>query len=309
MAVMIKELKDGDRVSGQFLVGSVSKGVNTMGSQYMNVELKDCSGSINGKKWEIAPNDESILITGNVIHVEGDALKYKESLQVKIREIVPVENEQIDIAKFIKASPVPKEELVKRFNGFVSSIENEDCKSLINYFFKKYEDKVFDYPAGVSVHHDYTSGLLTHITSMATVADFLAKQYNADRDLLITGALLHDIGKLIELEGTVVFKYSNEGRLLGHISIMVSELRMASKELGLTSEVPLLLEHMVLSHHDKPEFGSPISPCTKEAMLLSMIDNMDSKMVIIDKALEEVAPGEFSNKIYHIDGRCFYKKK
>jgi len=309
MAILIKELKDGDRVSGQFLVGTVSKGVNTMGSQYMNVELKDCSGSISGKKWEIAPNDETILVTGNIIHVEGDALKYKENLQLKIREIKLVDNEDIDISKFVKSSPVPKDVLIERFNSLVNSIENKDCKALLDYFINKYKEKLFDYPAGVSVHHDYTSGLLTHITSMGKVADFLAKQYDADRDLLITGCLLHDIGKLIELEGYVFFKYSTEGKLLGHISIMVSEIKQAAKELNIESEIPLLLEHMVLSHHDKPEYGSPIPPCTKEAMLLSMIDNMDSKMVIIDKALEEVAHGEFSNKVYPIEGRCFYKKK
>ena len=145
---------------------------------------------------------------------------------------------------------------------------------------------------------------------MAELGDFLAKKYApVNRDLLITGILLHDIGKIVELEGPVVYHYSTEGKLLGHISIMVAEIRMAAQELGITSETPVLLEHMVLSHHDKPEFGSPISPMIKEALLLTYIDNLDSKMAIASKALDAVEPGEFTQKIYPLDGRTLYKPK
>ena len=145
---------------------------------------------------------------------------------------------------------------------------------------------------------------------MAELGDFLAKKYApVNRDLLITGILLHDLGKIVELEGPVIYHYSVEGKLLGHISIMVSEIRMAAKELGIDNETPLLLEHMVLSHHDKPEYGSPVSPLTKEALLLTYIDNMDSKMAIVDKALEGINPGEFTQKIFPLDGRTMYKPK
>ena len=145
---------------------------------------------------------------------------------------------------------------------------------------------------------------------MAELGDFLANKYQpVNRDLLITGILLHDIGKVIELEGPVVYHYTVEGKLLGHISIMVSEIRKAAEELNIKNETPLLLEHMVLSHHDKPEFGSPVPPLTKEALLLTLIDNMDSKMAIVTKALETVNPGEFTQKIYPLDGRMFYKAK
>jgi 3'-5' exoribonuclease len=115
------------------------------------------------------------------------------------------------------------------------------------------------------------------------------------------------MGKTIEFEGPVVYKYSIEGKLLGHITIMVSEIRRAAEGLKITSEVPMLLEHMVLSHHGQQEFGSPVMPYTKEALLLSLIDNLDSKMVIIDKALQDVEPGNFSNKVFPLDNRAFYK--
>ena len=310
MVKMISEFKDGERISGQFLVANSAKCLNNAGAAYMNLELKDSSGNINGKKWEATSDDESLFVTGNVVYLEGDVLKYKESLQLKILSAKAVPIDDIDVAKFIKAPPVPKEELVKRFFAYVESIQNEDCRKILDYLIKRLSPKLLDYPAAVSVHHDYASGLLMHTVSMADVADFLAKYYpNVNRDILISGVLLHDMGKTIEFEGPVVYKYSIEGKLLGHISIMVSEIRRAAEGLKITSEIPLLLEHMFLSHHGAPEFGSPILPLTREALLLSLIDNIDSKMVIVDKALENVNPGEFSNKVFPLDNRMLYKPK
>ena len=307
---MIIDLKDGQHVSSQFLVGSVSKGTNNMGSQYLNIELRDASGSINGKKWEVLAEDESIVSVGNVIHVEGETLKYKDNLQVKILSIKPVAPEEVDTASFIKAPPIPKEVLISKFEGYVKSINNADCAKLIKYFLDKYKDKIYSYPAGVSVHHEYSSGLLVHITTMLDIAEKLIDIYgDVDRDLLLTGIILHDLGKTKEFEGPVVYKYSLEGKLLGHISIMVAEIKEAADKLNITSETPLLLQHMVLSHHNEPEFGSPVPPMTKEALMLSLIDNMDSKIVIASKALEITNEGEFSQRIYALDNRCFYKHK
>lgn len=307
---MIIDFNDGDHISGQFLVNSGAKCVNNQGSAYMNLELKDASGTVNAKKWEATAEDENIYQQGNVVYIEGEVLKYKESLQVKILSGEVVNPNDIDVVKFIKQPPVPKEELIKRFNAHVESIQNEDCRKILDYEIKRLSPKLFEYPAAVSVHHDYGSGLLMHTVSMADLGVFLANYYpNVDKDILLTGILLHDMGKTIEFEGPIVYKYSLTGRLLGHISIMVSEIRRAAEGLKLTSEVPLLLEHMVLSHHGSNEFGSPVLPMTKEALLLSLIDNLDSKMVIVEKALDGVNPGEFSQKIYPLDGRCIYKPK
>ena len=307
---MISELKDGDHVSGQYLVSNAAKCVNNVGSNYINLELKDSSGIINAKKWESSLEDESLYVVGDVVYIEGEVLKYKESLQVKILSGTKVDMNDVDIAKFVKAPPIPREELIKKFNGYVESIQNEDCRKILDYLIKRLSPKIFDYPAAVSVHHDYASGLLMHTTSMADIGEFLCKYYeDIDRDILITGILLHDMGKTIEFEGPVIYKYSLEGKLLGHISLMVSEIRRAAEGLKIAGEVPLLLEHMVLSHHGYNEFGSPVLPMTKEALLLSLIDNLDSKMVIVQKALENVNPGEFSQKVFPLDGRTIYKPK
>lgn len=308
--MMIGEFADGIKITGQFIVSNFSKGVNSKdGSEYLNIELKDASGVIQAKKWTVVPDDESTFAIGSVVEVEGDVLKYKDALQLKVSSGRQIPLNQADVSKFVKAPPVPKEELIKRFNNYVNSIKNDDCRKLLDYFIKKYELKLFDFPAGVSVHHEYGSGLLMHITTMANIADHLSTIYDCDRDVLLTGVLIHDMGKTIEFEGPVVYHYSLEGKMLGHISLMVSELRMAAIELKIDSEIPLLLEHMVLSHHGEPEYGSPVPPLTKEAMLLNFIDNLDSKMVIAGKALEGIEPGNFSQKVYPLDNRALYKPK
>ncbi len=306
---MIADFNDHEHIEGQFLLGNVSKGVNANGGAYFSVELRDASGQIVAKKWDATAADEQIFIVGNVLSITGETNLYREQLQLKIltAELVPLE--QIDVEKFVKAPPVSKEELITRFKNHVASVKNEDCQKLLKYMMDKFGDKIFSYPAAVSIHHEYSSGLLMHSVTMADHAAYLAPIYEADYDLMITGCLLHDLGKIIELEGPIVYKYSLEGKLLGHISIMCAEIRKAAEELKLTSEVPLLLEHMVLSHHGQQEFGSPVMPYTKEALLLSLIDNLDSKMVVVDKALQDVEPGNFSNKVFPLDNRAFYKPK
>lgn len=308
--VLIKDLLEGDRTLLQALVGSVSNGTNKSGSPYLNVELRDNSGSLNSKKWEIDGVDKDIFVAGNIVEVLVEVIKYNDALQGKIisAKLLPLEG--IDTTRFIKAPPIPKEELIKRFNKLVDSIKEKDCKAILDYFIKKFGEQIYLAPAASSVHHEFSSGLLMHSVSLGEHADYFAKYYpDINRDLLVTGALLHDFGKMIELVGPAVYHYSVEGRLLGHISMMCGELRIAQKELNIQSEVPILLEHMVLSHHGQYEFGSPVLPLTKEALLLSMIDNLDSKMLVLEKAYEEVKPGEFTQKIYALDGRTFYKAK
>ena len=307
---LIKELVDGDRLILQALVGTVSQGTNKSGSPYLNIELRDSSGALNSKKWEVEDEDKDIFVTGNIVEVMIEAIKYNDALQGKILNVKKVNIDNIDVTRFIKASPIPKEELIKRFNVLVDSIRDKDCKAILDYFIKKFGEAIYVSPAASSVHHEFSSGLLMHSVSLAEHADYFSKFYNdLNRDILITGCLLHDFGKMIELEGPAVYHYSTEGKLLGHISIMCGELRIAAKELNITSEVPLLLEHIVLSHHGQLEFGSPVLPMTKEALLISMIDNLDSKMLVLEKAYEEVKPGEFTQKVYALDNRTFYNPK
>ncbi len=152
------------------------------------------------------------------------------------------------------------------------------------------------------------SGLAYHVVSMLRIAKSLAGLYpSLDTDLLYAGVILHDLGKVRELSGPIDTTYTVEGKLLGHISIMSNELTEAAKELGIEGEEVLVLQHLILSHHGKGEWGSPKAPAIREAEVLHMIDNVDAKINMMDRALERVQPGTFSERIKPLDNRSFYK--
>ena len=279
---LISEFKDGDRLTTQLLIVSALKGVTNNGLTYYTLDLRDSSGNINAKKWEVTAEDEATFVAGTVIEATFEVIFYKNSLQLKIFSAKALKEEEIDVKLFAKQPPVPYEELVNRLHAHINSINNEECKTILLHILKKHKEKFLTFPGAVSIHHEYSSGLLHHTVSMADHAAYLANYYpNIDKDLLITGTILHDVGKTIEFEGKAVFKYSLEGKLVGHISLMAAEISKAKDELGLTSNIPTLLQHMILSHHGQYEYGSPVLPLTKEALLLHLIDNLDSKMVIV----------------------------
>ena len=222
---LIKELVDGDRLILQALVGQTSQGTNKSGTPYLNVELRDSSGSLPSKKWEIDDEDKDIFVSGNIVEVMIEIITYNDSLQGKIIRAKSLSVDEVDVTRFIKTPPVAKEELIERFNKLVNSIKDKDCKAILDYFIKKFGQKIYDAPAAISVHHEFGSGLLMHSVSLAEHADYFSKYYkDINRDLIVTGALIHDFGKMIELEGPAVYRYSVEGKLLGHISIMCGEL-------------------------------------------------------------------------------------
>src|SRR5574344_58093 len=303
----ISELQDGDRISSQFLVNGCTKGVTTASRSYLTISLQDATGTMDGKKWDIGPKDEEIFAPGNIVNVEAEVLSYKNSLQMKILSGEPLPLEGVDYTRFVPSSPVSKEILIKKLQDYLASLKNPDVKKLTELLVKKHYDAYVDYPAAVRNHHNYASGLLYHSLCMADDAEALCKLYpSLNRDVLIAGAIIHDIGKTIELSGPIATKFTLEGKLLGHISIMQAEVKEAADALGMSGEIPVIMEHMVLSHHNQPDYGSPVPPETREALALAMIDDFDAKMNILDKAYQGVTPGEWTQKVFTIDDRYFY---
>lgn len=307
---MIKDLKDGMSVSDVFLVKDFTKRVTSAGLNYLTITLQDSSGVIDAKKREIAANDLDIIKIGAVIKIHGEVLDYKNKLQIKVLKVEKVDSDDESLKNLLIESPVPKEVLIQKFRNIYSSVKNPDCRAILDEIFKKYYDKFLDYPAAVKNHHEFYHGLIYHTVSMCEIADFIASHYeNVNRDLLISGCILHDIGKVVELSGPVATKYTDEGNLLGHLTIGMSIVREAAEKLNIKSEVPMLLEHMILSHHGKLEFGAAVLPSTKEALLLSMIDDMDAKMMMLEKAYENVKEGEYTERLFALDNRAFYKSR
>ena len=306
----INEFKEGERFDGELLLTNVIKGVSNNGSPYLSLSLQDKTGFIEAKKWDATEDDCATSQVGNVLHIVGDVIEYRGSLQMKILNITSILQQSVDYKRFCMESPLPTEELERKLKSYRDSIENEDCKTIIDRIMERHYDEFILFPAATRNHHEFASGLLYHTVSMLDLASAIQNLYpEINRDVLLTGVLLHDVGKTIELSGPIATKYTLEGKLLGHISLMVSEIRHVAEEANIHSEIPVLLEHMILSHHGEQEFGSPIPPLTREAFVLHVVDDMDAKMMMIDKALEQVKEGEFTQRIVTLDGRAFYKPK
>lgn len=307
----INELVDGDHLIGYLLVTQANKGITEKGLAYINVTFQDKTGSLDAKKWDASEEDILTLVPGAVVHVDGVINLYKGQNQLKILSIAKVEDlSSVDLSQFQRVAPIAKEELEKKLANYLNSFKDKDVELITKTVIKHFYDKYVTYPAAVKIHHEFASGILHHSITMADMAEKVAEVYpQVDRDLLVAGALMHDIGKTIEYENPLTPKQTTEGKLIGHISIMYSEFKRIVDELNIKSEVPLLLEHMILAHHGKLEFGSPVLPCTREALLLSEIDMMDSRMMVLDKAYAAVKPGEFTEKLWMMDNTSFYKPK
>ena len=306
---MIKDLIERGNASGVYLIKDVNKGITTNGLNYLSFVLQDKSGVIDAKKWDVTAEDINKSEKGKIVRIDGEVTKFKDKLQIRIADIYEVDPEDNDLSSLLMLGSIEFNALIEDFNYYKNSIKNDDCKAILDTVFKKYYSKFIDYPAAVRNHHEFYHGLLHHSVMMCKVAEQLSKLYDCDYDLLISGCLLHDIGKVIEFSGYVAPSYTNEGNLLGHISIGMSIIKEISDELKITSEVPLLLEHMILSHHGKLEYGSPVVPLTREALLLSMIDDLDAKMMVLDKAFSDIEEGSYTERIFALDNASYYKHK
>ncbi len=307
---MIKDFKENERITAEFLVINATKGSTNAGAPYFNLTFQDASGAIEARKWEISEGDEDTFVVGNIVSAEVDVIKYKNTFQLKVLKAKKVNEDEVVVTNFIPSAPVPQNILSKKLLGFLMEVEDRDIKKVIEEVLRRDYNKILTYPAASKNHHEYASGLLHHIVTMLECMSAISKIYpSLNKDYLYAGTILHDLGKLIELSGPVVFKYSTRGKLLGHISIMSSSLQEICRTLDVSEEKCSILQHLVLSHHGQQEFGSPVPPLIKEAEVLSIIDNLDARINMMDKALSEVKEGEFTARIMALEGRSFYKTK
>lgn len=307
----INEFVDGDHIIGQLLVVAATKGTTDKGLSYINVTFQDKTGTIEAKKWDANVDDLRILAPGSVVMVDAIVNLYKNQPQLKIVEVSKIEHpEEIVMSNFARVSPIPLETLKAKLEAYLNSFNDKDVEKVTRAVISHFYEKYVTYPGAVKVHHEFGSGILHHSIFMADVADAIAKIYTqVDRDILVAGALMHDIGKTIEYENPISPVQTTEGKLCGHIAIGYAEVKRVIDDLHIESEVPLLLEHMILSHHGTLEFGSPVMPSTREALLLSEIDMLDSRQMILDKALATVNEGEFTQRLWMMDDTSFYKPK
>ncbi|MBU1566655.1 MAG: HD domain-containing protein [Proteobacteria bacterium] len=297
--VFVADLKEGERIDDLFLVKSAKLGETRAGKPYLVVTVMDRSGEISGPIWDNVEVLQNICVAAEVIRLVGMVQSYREKPQLKIDAAHKVPQEDIEVSLFYPTSARNLEEMADELRAIIQSVANPFLKKILSHFFKKGEwwERFQEAPAAKAIHHAYLGGLLEHSLSVARAGDFLAGHYTGvDRSLLITGALLHDIGKLEELTmaGGLV-EYTVRGRLKGHL-VIGSEMvaQAADKIREFPEELLEQLQHLILSHHGRQEFGSPTVPMTVEALILSFLDDLDAKMNITEQLRRKMEGTELS---------------
>lgn len=294
-------------INTPLLVSQVKEGVTNTGSPYLSISFRDNSGEIEGKLWDVKERQAAIIKPGKVLNVRADVITYRNALQLKVLECSEMESE-VDMQEFVLTGPYTTETLKKGIGEYIKSIQNEDIFRIVSDIYRSYEREIFSSPAAVRNHHEYYGGLATHVLGMLKLADMVCINYPyLNRDLLVAGVLLHDIGKVVELSGAPVTEYTLEGKLIGHISISQTIVKDTADKLNIDSKEVILLRHMILAHHGQYEYGSPVLPAIIEAEALNFIDNFDAKMVMIEKELANVPAEEFTARSFALENRSFYK--
>ena len=307
-------VKVGEEIQTFFLLKSVAVKTGSTGKTYLDLLLGDYTGDLNAKKWDISADDPEIpqLQEGQLVKIKGTVTEFNGQKQLRVQRIRrATEQDNLEKTDYIKSAPEPAADMFLYLLSAAEKMADEDLKKLCITVLKRNEERFLYYPAATRNHHAELAGLLWHMKRMAMSGEALCRVYTfLNRDLLIAGVILHDTQKLNEIEASdmgVASGYSFEGNMLGHLVMGVREIEKLAEELGIPREKTTMLEHMVLSHHYEPEFGSPKKPLFAEAEMLHYLDIVDARMYDFEEALKGLEPGTFSEKIWTLDNRRIYK--
>ena len=306
----IDELQLGDEFDGYFILKAAQSRTSSSGRPFLSATISDCSGEMDAKVWDYS-GPVSAEDVGRVIAITGAVSEFKGSLQVTISRIrLADEHDRYSREKLVPVAPIDVDDAMDELREAIASLSDSDYRKICEAMLERHAVSLRELPAAKSIHHSFLSGLLMHTRNMVRLADYLSELYadTLDRSLLIAGTCLHDIAKNQEFvvsELGLVTAYSVKGKLLGHLVMGAQEVVEAAATLGVPEEKSVLLQHMILSHHGKPETGAAVVPMCAESELLSYIDMIDSRMEIYHEAMEGLQPGEFSNRIFALDKAVF----
>jgi 3'-5' exoribonuclease len=310
---------EGKLFDGFFLVLLKQQRTTKSNKPYLNLILGDKTGQLEGRVWE--PSDPRIakeFERGDIVKARGSASRFDDRLQMKIDQLRLAQPGEVDKTDLLPSTTYDVAALWRQLLSFVSSFTNPDLKLLLTTILNDplLAEAYREAPAAKQLHHAWLGGMLEHVVSLLTLAERVAAHYPLlDRDLLLTGVILHDIGKLRELSWEIGFEYTVEGSLLGHIQIGTALTERTIDSLpGFPPRLKTLVLHMILSHHGKLEFGSPKLPMIPEALVLSFLDDLDAKMQAMssefDKCLREgKSPDELTGKVWSLDQRQLLNTK
>jgi 3'-5' exoribonuclease len=312
-STFIKDIRAGDLVDDIFVLSEKTMAQKRDGNNFLNITVSDKTGNIKGVIWDRVDDISAGIASGDFVQVQGTVSEYKGILQLVVKKMASIPADSVNPSDFLPATRRDIDKMFLRLLKITASMEAEHLKKLFEAFFNDtdFVRKFKNAPAAKKMHHAYIGGLLEHTLSMALLADRIVEHYSGvDRDLLLAGAILHDIGKIREFNYKYSIDYSDEGRLLSHIVIGIMMLDEKLEEIEeFPQDQAVLLRHMIVSHHGTREFGSPEPPKTIEAVLLNYIDEIDSKVNGIRDFMTTEDPNESWTSYHRLLGRHFYRGK
>ena len=313
--IYIADLKTGQDFMSYFIVKTVAVKVGSNKKAYLDLLLADKTGEISAKKWDIA--DEEMpglqrIKEGSVIKVTALVTEWNGMKQLRVSRIRQTSAEDgIVMMDYIKAAPEDAAEMYDYIYSRAAAFEDKDLRNICVKQLTDNKEKLMYYPAAQKNHHAEMAGLLYHVKRMLMMAERACEVYtNLNRELVMTGVILHDMEKINEIDSNelgISTGYSFEGKMLGHLVQGVRTIDRLAAELDIPREKAVMLEHMILSHHYEPEFGSPKKPLFPEAEMLHYLDMVDAKMFDMQEAVEKTEPGCFSDRVWTLDNRNVYR--
>ena len=308
----INEFIKNERSEGFYLIRSIDlKTTNSNGKKYLDFILADSTGEITAKKWEVKDGEEIEFKANTIVKIRGMVTSWQTALQLKIEQIRNItEEDSVNIDDYVQSAPVDSKTMFETIESYINNMKNDDIKNIVNLMIEKNKEKLMYYPAAKKNHHSIKGGLLYHVTTMLSLGEKICSIYDfLNTDLIYAGIILHDLAKIKEMASSelgIVDDYTLEGTLLGHITQGVKEIELVGQEVNADKETIILLEHMVLSHHYEPEYGSPIKPMIPEAEILHYIDLIDARMYDMRKVTNETEAGKFSERLWSLENRRIY---
>jgi 3'-5' exoribonuclease len=312
--VYVEDIKTGDKVCEVFLAAEKNLAYSQKGSPYLNLRLKDRTGEVDGKIWENALAWDKTFKKGDLIRIQARALSFKNAVQLSIIELKKVEDGEVELADYFPVARGDLGEMYAGILGYVEQVRTPCLSALLNAFFGDGQIAALfrRAPAAKGFHHVYIGGLLEHTLSVVRLLDMAAGHYpGVNRDLLIAGGILHDIGKIYEFSFDRIVEYSDPGRLVGHI---VMGVEMVDAKIAAIPDFPeqtaMELRHLILSHHGVLEYGSPKRPKTLEALVVHYMDDLDAKVNAFQEYIRDARDEESDWTPYHrLFDRYIYKGK
>lgn len=313
--IYISDIKINQEFISYFIVKNVAIKVGSNKKVYLDLLLADCTGEISAKKWDIAdeelPGLEKIK-EGSVLKIKALVTEWNGMKQLRVSRIRHTSAEdRIDMTDYIKAAPEKAEDMYEYIYGKAEGFTDKDLRNICLKQLEDNREKLMYYPAAQKNHHAELAGLLYHVKRMLMMAEKACEVYvNLNRELVMAGVILHDMEKINEIESNemgISSGYSFEGKMLGHLVQGVRTIDRLADELDIPRQKAVMLEHMIISHHYEPEFGSPKKPLFPEAEMLHYLDMIDAKMFDMQEALEKTEPGQFSERIWTLDNRTLFR--